>query len=63
MKINVDRGRCLGLGVCESLAPDVFEVNDAGELVLKASTLPEDRLSDMDAAVEGGPDEALRIER
>ena len=63
MKIIVDRDRCIGLGICESLAPDVFEVNADGTLVLQAETVPEDRLSDMDAAIAGCTAEALRLER
>lgn len=34
MKIVVDRGRCTGIGICESIAPDVFEVGDDGALVV-----------------------------
>ena len=34
MKITVDRVKCTGLGICESLAPNVFEVDDDGDLVL-----------------------------
>lgn len=34
MKIVVDRGRCNSLGVCESISPDHFEINDDGELDL-----------------------------
>ena len=28
MKITVDRVKCTGLGICESLAPNVFEVDE-----------------------------------
>lgn len=34
MKINVDRGRCTGIGICESVAEDYFEVADDGSLIL-----------------------------
>lgn len=63
MKIIVDRAKCTGLGICESLAPDVFEVDDAGELVLLTETVGEDGLADVEAAVAGCPTEALRLER
>lgn len=32
MRISVDRTKCTGLGICESLAPEVFEVDDDGVL-------------------------------
>lgn len=62
MKIIVDRGKCTGLGICESLAPDVFEVDDAGDLVLNTDTVPDDRLTEIGEAVDGCPTAALRIE-
>ncbi|MFO7190724.1 MULTISPECIES: ferredoxin [Thermocrispum] len=61
MKISVDRTKCTGLGICESLAPDVFEIDDNGDLVLKTDTVPEGQLADVEAAVEGCPTEALRL--
>ena len=63
MKIIVDRDKCTGLGICESLAPGVFEVNDDGDLVLKAEEVPEGQLAEVEEAVAGCPTEALRIER
>ena len=63
MKIIVDRAKCTGLGICESLAPEVFEVDDSGELVLLTEALSEDQLADVEAAVTGCPTEALRLER
>jgi ferredoxin len=63
VKIVVDWNKCTGLGICESLAPDVFEVNDAGELELKQEVVSDDRLSEVEEAVAGCPTEALRIER
>jgi ferredoxin len=62
MKIIVDRAKCTGLGICESLAPDVFEVNDSGDLVLKADTVPGGLLDDVEAAIAGCPTEALKLE-
>jgi ferredoxin len=63
MKIMVDRARCTGLGICESLAPGVFEVNDGGDLELRTEQVPDGLLSDVEAAVAGCPTEALRLEK
>jgi ferredoxin len=63
VKIVVDWNKCTGLGICESLAPDVFEVNDAGELELKLEVISDDQLSEVEEAVAGCPTEALRVER
>lgn len=61
MKILLDRGKCTGLGICESLSPDVFEVDDDGALVLKTEVVPDGKLAEIRAAVTGCPTEALRL--
>jgi len=63
MKVIVDFAKCTGLGICESMAPDFFEVNDEGELVLLKDDVTDDELQSVEEAVAGCPTEALRIER
>ena len=43
MKVLVDRTKCTGLGICESVAPDLFEVDGNGDLELTADTVPDGR--------------------
>ena len=61
MKVEVDHGRCAGLGICESVAPDTFEINDDGDLVVLVETVPPELLDDAERAVEGCPTAALRL--
>jgi ferredoxin len=63
MKCVVDYDKCTGLGICESLAPDFFEVNDDGDLVLLKEDITADELQAVEEAVSGCPTEALSIER
>lgn len=63
MKIIVDREKCTGLGICESLAPEVFEIDDDGGLVLKEADVSGSDLDQVQAAVDGCPTAALRLER
>jgi ferredoxin len=63
MKVAVDFNKCTGLGICESMAPDLFEVNDDGQLVLLKEDVTADELQSVEEAVAGCPTEALRIER
>jgi ferredoxin len=63
VKVVVDFTKCTGLGICESMAPEFFEVNDAGALELLKADLTEDELQSVEEAVSGCPTEALRIER
>jgi ferredoxin len=63
MRVTVDFGKCTGLGICESVAPEFFEVNDEGALVLLKEDITDDELQSVEEAVAGCPTEALRIER
>jgi len=63
MKVIVDFAKCTGLGICESMAPEFFEVNDDGELVLHRDGIADDELQSVEEAVAGCPTEALSIER
>jgi ferredoxin len=61
MRIVVDRDKCSALGVCESLAPELFEVRDDGSLTI-FNDRPEDGLcAAARAAVDGCPTGALAI--
>jgi ferredoxin len=63
VKIAVDRTKCTGLGICESLAPKYFEVNEKGDLVLLEEIGAEQDLAELEEAVAGCPTEALFLER
>lgn len=63
MKVDVDRKKCTGLGICESLAPAFFEVDDSGDLLLLKDDIGPDELAEIEEAVAGCPTEALRIIR
>lgn len=61
MRVEADRGLCVGSGTCEFLAPDVFEVGEDGVVqVLR----PQPGRADEDAvrdAVAQCPTGALRL--
>lgn len=59
--VTVDFDKCTGLGICESLAPDFFEVNDDGELLLLKEGIDDAELQEVEEAVNGCPTEALKI--
>lgn len=63
MKVQVDFAKCTGLGICESLAPDFFEVDDNGDLVLIKEDVSDEERAAVEEAVAGCPTEALRIAR
>ncbi|MCD2198277.1 ferredoxin [Actinomycetospora endophytica] len=60
-RIEVDRNKCTGLGMCESVAPDVFEVGDGGALNLLTDQAPEDQIDEGREAVGACPAGALTL--
>jgi ferredoxin len=60
-RIEVDRDRCVGSGACEALAPEVFEVDDDGALLVHRPEPTEDELPDVRDAVSACPTRALSL--
>jgi ferredoxin len=63
MRIIVDRERCTGQAMCESVAPDIFQVTDDGQVEIQVAVVPDGRLSEAEWAVSCCPNEALELER
>ena len=61
MKAYVDQNMCIGCGMCASIAPDVFIMNDDGKAAAVADTTDENRGS-VSEAIEGCPVSAIREE-
>lgn len=62
MKIVVDRTRCASIGMCESVAPDVFEIGDDGALAILQENPGEERRAEIETACMDCPTQALSIE-
>jgi ferredoxin len=62
MRIVHDPSACASLGMCEAVAPEVFEIGSDGALRV-LNRAPDDGLRDVvEEAVEACPTGALRIE-
>jgi ferredoxin len=62
MRIVVDRDRCTGLGMCESVAPDLFRVAGDGQVETVVAVVPDGRLGEAEWAVSCCPNAALELE-
>ena len=60
MRIVVDRGRCSGQAMCESVAPDMFLVTD-GQVEIQVAFVPDGRLDEAEWAVSCCPNQALEL--
>jgi ferredoxin len=63
MKVTVDRVKCTGLGICEAKAPEAFEIDEEGSLVILVDDVPADQAEQIRQAVDGCPTAALRLVR
>ena len=61
LHIEHDQARCTGLGICESIDPDTFEVGDDGVLVLLRATVAAGDRAVIEEAVAACPTRALRV--
>jgi ferredoxin len=61
MRVEVDLDKCTGHGICESIADDVFEVQDDGSVTILESERPESDRGRMQQAVTQCPAAALRL--
>lgn len=62
MRVLVDLDKCTGHGICESIAEDVFEVQDDGSVHIVAPERPESDRERMQQAVTQCPAAALRLD-
>ncbi|MFZ2503189.1 MAG: ferredoxin [Nocardioides sp.] len=61
MKIKVDFDLCESNGVCEAMAPDIFELDDNNWLVVKTDEVTEENRSAVNRAVQGCPRAAITL--
>ena len=62
MRIEVDRDRCEGLGMCEAMAHEFFELDDDDEMHVLDETPGEERRDELAAATASCPVQALGLE-
>lgn len=62
MKVIVDRSKCSSIGLCEAVAPDIFEIGPDGALHILIEDISADRRREVEQACENCPTQALSIE-
>jgi len=61
MYVILDRSKCTGLGICESIDPDRFEIDDDGALVVHDDEFGPGERDLMEESVRSCPTGALRL--
>ena len=61
MRILVDRDKCEGLGMCEAMAHEFFEIDDDDTMTVLEESPPESERDTVHGAVEACPVMALTL--
>ncbi|MDI9495689.1 MAG: ferredoxin [Bacillota bacterium] len=62
MRARVDRDACISCGLCESICPDVFELDDENISVVKVDPIPAEAEACAKEAEEECPTNAIHVE-
>lgn len=61
-RLIADRDACQGYGNCIASAPDVYDIDDGGKVVLLMETIEDGDRARIEEAVRGCPVNALIVE-
>ena len=61
VRVQVDPETCVGTGMCEASAPDLFEVGDDGVSHVLRADVPPDRVAAAREAADNCPTRALTV--
>lgn len=62
MKAHVDKDTCIGCGLCTSICPEVFSMDDDGKAVAISGDVPTDNQDAAKEAEESCPVSAITVE-
>ena len=62
MKANVDQETCIGCGLCPSICPSVFEMDDDGKAVARTNPVPAENEDDARDAESSCPVNAISLD-
>ena len=62
MKANVDKDTCIACGLCPSICPECFDMDDDGKACAIVDEVPQEFLDKAKEAEENCPVDAISIE-
>ncbi len=57
-----DRGACCGYGVCATICPEVYKIDDAGIVLVEDAAIPAELMEAAREGAEACPQQALKLE-
>ncbi len=62
MKANVDKNTCIGCGLCPSICPEVFDMDDDGKAIAISPDVSQENEDGAKEAAENCPVNAISVE-
>ena len=62
-RVSADAEVCIGAGNCVAFAPDVFDLDDEGSVVVKQAAVAGDQAARAEEAADNCPSFAITLER
>lgn len=62
MKANVDKDTCIGCGMCPSICPDVFDMDDDGKAHTIVDEVPAGKEGEAQDAADSCPVDAISVD-
>ena len=62
MKAHVDKDTCIGCGLCPSICPEVFEMDDDGKAKAISSDVPSGEEDGAQEAADSCPVDAISVD-
>lgn len=62
MKANVDKDTCIGCGMCPSICPEVFDMDDDGKAHTIVDEVPEGKEAEAQDAADSCPVDAISVD-
>lgn len=62
MKACVDKELCIGCGLCASIAPEVYSIEDDGKAIAIEAEIEDSQIADAEDAANSCPVAAISIE-
>jgi ferredoxin len=59
--VDVDRDRCQGHGLCNAVAPEIYELDDDGYCIIGEVELPADQLAQARLGAKNCPEMAITV--
>lgn len=63
MRVSVDREKCMGCGVCESICPEVFQMGDDNIAKVLQDPVSDSLEPAAREAADSCPEEAIQVEQ